>query len=423
MVIRLQVRHDTKANWEKFNPVLASGELGVETDNVNGQRIKIGDGNHAWADLSFIDENAVHKLNTESIAGLKTFVDSVTFSSGAFIPTGKVLNGVAENAINDEAGNKINVFYQKSLSNKTALTDAVDWNTIVEEGYYKVDLTAFGSYVDKHSPNEFKFDMNPKGLLFVLHNDTLITQMYIPYANSPLVYRAYDGTNWTTWFSIIAEDETVVHTTGAETISGIKTFTDNMILEGSINFDTTGDVSLTKQGSSFLKQESTGVVYLSSKQGTYIYIRPNGETSTDGQIIIDSQGVIDGKAKKDGNGNVISDTYARKDEMTNYAQTIGLGAIVSSKLPVTEPDTYASLVEMETEAVGSYTDVISDTISIPYKMTNTGIKIVDIADKDKVDSCYDNFNTANYFILDKTNQKVQFPYAVSYTHLTLPTIA
>ena len=40
MVIRLQVRHDTKANWETQNPVLAVGELGIETDNPNGIKIK-----------------------------------------------------------------------------------------------------------------------------------------------------------------------------------------------------------------------------------------------------------------------------------------------------------------------------------------------------------------------------------------------
>ena len=48
MVIRLQVRHDTKANWETQNPVLAVGELGIETDNPNGIKIKVGDGNKNW---------------------------------------------------------------------------------------------------------------------------------------------------------------------------------------------------------------------------------------------------------------------------------------------------------------------------------------------------------------------------------------
>lgn len=410
MVIRLQVRHDTKANWEKFNPVLAAGELGIEVDDPNGQKIKIGDGNRSWNNLQYTDENAVHKLNDETIGGMKTFSDGVTFSSGIFIPNGKILNGLASNALNDSENNQINLFYQKSLSNKTAVTETDDWNNFKEEGYYKVAISAFGSYLDKHTPNQFKFDMNTTGILFVLHNDSLITQMYLPYHNSPLVYRSFDGTNWTDWLSIIAEDTTVVHTTGAEVIAGEKTFSDNMVLGGSVNFNNTGSVALTKEGLAFLKQESTGVVYIASRNGTYIYLRPNGENSTVGQVIIDSQGTIDGNAKKDGAGNEIVATYARKDEMQNYAQTLGLAAIVASKSMIKDDNTYNALLELMEIAVGTATDVIDGDISIPYTMSNNGIKIVDVANKTAVDSCYERYNTANYFIIDKTNKLVQFPY-------------
>lgn len=49
-LVRRQERHDTAANWTTANPVLAAGELGVETDS---HKLKAGDGATAWADLPY----------------------------------------------------------------------------------------------------------------------------------------------------------------------------------------------------------------------------------------------------------------------------------------------------------------------------------------------------------------------------------
>ena len=45
MSIQLQLRHDTAANWTSANPVLANGELGIETDT---NKMKVGNGSTAW---------------------------------------------------------------------------------------------------------------------------------------------------------------------------------------------------------------------------------------------------------------------------------------------------------------------------------------------------------------------------------------
>lgn len=50
MAIQIQLRNDTAANWTAANPILAVGEMGVETDNGN---YKIGDGVTAWTSLSY----------------------------------------------------------------------------------------------------------------------------------------------------------------------------------------------------------------------------------------------------------------------------------------------------------------------------------------------------------------------------------
>lgn len=50
MAVQIQFRRDTSANWTSTNPILAEGELGLETDT---QAYKIGDGATAWASLPY----------------------------------------------------------------------------------------------------------------------------------------------------------------------------------------------------------------------------------------------------------------------------------------------------------------------------------------------------------------------------------
>ena len=47
---RLQLRHDTAANWIARNPVLLAGEIGIETDT---NRMKLGKGLNNWNDLVY----------------------------------------------------------------------------------------------------------------------------------------------------------------------------------------------------------------------------------------------------------------------------------------------------------------------------------------------------------------------------------
>ena len=48
--IQLQFRRDTSLNWQQTNPLLASGEMGIELDT---HTFKIGDGTHRWNDLPY----------------------------------------------------------------------------------------------------------------------------------------------------------------------------------------------------------------------------------------------------------------------------------------------------------------------------------------------------------------------------------
>ena len=49
MATQFKLRRDTAANWASANPVLAQGEIGVDTTN---NKIRLGDGSTAWNSLS-----------------------------------------------------------------------------------------------------------------------------------------------------------------------------------------------------------------------------------------------------------------------------------------------------------------------------------------------------------------------------------
>ena len=50
MADKIQIRRDTAANWTSANPVLAQGELALETDT---SKLKAGDGTTAWSSLAY----------------------------------------------------------------------------------------------------------------------------------------------------------------------------------------------------------------------------------------------------------------------------------------------------------------------------------------------------------------------------------
>lgn len=347
MVVRLQIRHDIKSEWELYNPVLASGELGIETDNAEGQRIKIGDGNRAWIDLPFIDDKSVHKYADEEIYGNKIFHNSLLLRQGAEIPEGQILNGLADSASKDDEGNVIKDYYQPKIVVLDEITSETDWNTLIKEGIYKVNIDTWGSASTLHGPNEYIGNIYSKGILCVHANQGFVTHVYYPYMESPIVYRNYNDVEWQTWGSISNLDRTIVHTTGDETIAGNKTFSNNVVLNnGNINFNLVGDALILKGGEPFIKKSTDNDTYLSASEGGSIHFRPNGDTSVEGEVVIDNQGIIQGKVTQDGAGNVITDTYARRDQMEEVANNEGLTAVFLGRNLLDNPSGYTEVKEM-----------------------------------------------------------------------------
>lgn len=72
--MKIQLRNDTTPNWESYNPILAPGEVGVDTSEG---KIKVGDGSTSWLNLPYIGSidlsNYVDLTSSQNIYGMKTF--------------------------------------------------------------------------------------------------------------------------------------------------------------------------------------------------------------------------------------------------------------------------------------------------------------------------------------------------------------
>lgn len=65
----IQVRRDTSANWTSANPVLESGEAGLET---NSGKVKVGDGSTQWNSLRYLSDilnenNIINRMLRDSV--------------------------------------------------------------------------------------------------------------------------------------------------------------------------------------------------------------------------------------------------------------------------------------------------------------------------------------------------------------------
>jgi hypothetical protein len=63
---KIKLRRDTAANWTQVNPVLASGEPGVETDTGN---FKIGNNSSTWTQLDYFYVGATGGNGTPGATG------------------------------------------------------------------------------------------------------------------------------------------------------------------------------------------------------------------------------------------------------------------------------------------------------------------------------------------------------------------
>lgn len=107
-------RHDTAANWTSVNPVLALGEMGVETDT---NKFKFGDGTTAWSELAYATSESSGGSGTQ----LTSADGSTEYGELALGDTLAVSDGVL-NANLDELGNEVNTLSSRVTTNEDNIT-------------------------------------------------------------------------------------------------------------------------------------------------------------------------------------------------------------------------------------------------------------------------------------------------------------
>jgi hypothetical protein len=87
----IQIRRDTAANWTSANPILAQGELGLETDT---DKFKVGDGSTAWTSLGYL-------INT---SGYASYADTTANF------TGTLQNGGSNVVVDTDIGSTVQAY-------------------------------------------------------------------------------------------------------------------------------------------------------------------------------------------------------------------------------------------------------------------------------------------------------------------------
>lgn len=378
MVVRIQQRHDTTNNWIEADPILFPGEIGIETDGH--QRMKIGNGVSKWSELPYFDREGVHTYGDEQVSGEKQFLDNIVVGSdeseetkanvtvnGDISVTGAI-DGVISNAISDELGNNIVDYYQRKLANENSFIDnKTDWNTIVSEGIYSVnvDINYWSNTVGLNQPTAYNSNIYNTGILVnhVINTDNNILQIYYPnkFEKIPtkaqrvhtVVYRMFvkyenEEGFWTDWAPYSKEDNDVVHINGDEYIIGAKTFDNNVTFNSSTTF--IENINLLNEKACIMLNDikhlskSANSELVISNENIPIHIRPNGADVQENQIVFNIDGTIDGKCVKDGKGNNIESTYLKKSEFdTNVLKNVLKEPVVTPSIQ--DNETYNKILE------------------------------------------------------------------------------
>lgn len=92
---KIQFRRGTAAQWTAANPVLAVGEMGLETDSNS---FKIGNGLTAWTNLSYVTVNGNVPDGAITEAKLASSAVSATKIATDAVITAKIQNGAVTSA-------------------------------------------------------------------------------------------------------------------------------------------------------------------------------------------------------------------------------------------------------------------------------------------------------------------------------------
>ena len=125
MATRIQLRRDTRANWLSSNPILAEGELGIETGS---NKFKIGNGILNWSVLNYYSESStiISKFIFNEIpSGIIDGINSIFNTNFLLVPDTEVvfINGQKQKKPDDYniSGQTITFTFSPGVSESIAI--------------------------------------------------------------------------------------------------------------------------------------------------------------------------------------------------------------------------------------------------------------------------------------------------------------
>ena len=112
MAVQIQQRRGTASQWTTSNPVLAEGEMGVETDTL---KVKIGNGTTAWTSLPYFTQGAVGATGATGPQG----PTGATGATGPTGPAGPANNLTVSGVTTGTAGSSANVVVSGTSPNQS----------------------------------------------------------------------------------------------------------------------------------------------------------------------------------------------------------------------------------------------------------------------------------------------------------------
>ena len=109
--VKLRSRYDTAANWASNNPVLLSGELGIESNTL---KMKVGNGSTVWNSLPYL-------LNGDAFQAATT----ITVNTSASPALGAVVNNTEYRCTNTSASTTPSMTIASIASTGTELVFSV----------------------------------------------------------------------------------------------------------------------------------------------------------------------------------------------------------------------------------------------------------------------------------------------------------
>ena len=188
MAVKIQMRRDTAAAWTAANPVLAAGEMGLETDTTY---YKIGNGSTAWTSLAY---GSIQGVPANSSVTSAMIVDGTIVAgdiAADAVTTAKILDANVTTAkIASDAVTTAKILDANVTEAKIA-SDAVTQAKIADRAVGSAELTALT--LNTQTGTTYTLVLTDAHDLVTLNNASAIT-LTIP-TNSSVAFTIGDQVN------------------------------------------------------------------------------------------------------------------------------------------------------------------------------------------------------------------------------------